>query len=224
MVIPHRRKSFRPVVDGAPPITYLINQNFETPTTGYDNGETWTEAAVGTVEAANTGTVIVGAQSLQIALVSNSGSTYSEFADQTTLFCKFRFRVASTNSGNQTIATIRNGASVLGTIQLAGANRVLRAIVAGGANTNSSAVLPVDTDIYIWFEYVKGTLNVSNAICRAGWSSDGIKPSLATTSTNSAVSTVNATTSDANRLYLGNTANGVIECFYDAVQIASNAF
>lgn len=33
--VPHRRSV------NASSVTYLINQNFETPTTGYDNGETW---------------------------------------------------------------------------------------------------------------------------------------------------------------------------------------
>lgn len=205
-------------------MTFLVNQNFETTTTGYDNSETWVEAGTGTIEAANTSTVIVGSQSLQINLASVPGSTYTEFSAQTSFFVKFRFRVASTNGGNQLIATIRNGATVVGTLTLAGANRVLRATVVGGANGTSTAALPTDSNIYIWFEYIKGTLDVSNAICRAGWSSDGTKPNLSSTGTHSAVSTVNATTSDATRLYLGNTANGIVECFYDVVQAASSAF
>jgi hypothetical protein len=134
-----------------PPPAALLDQNFETGTTGYDNSETWVEAGTGTVEAANTTTVIAGTQSLQFILSGQTGSTYGSFSAQSSLFVRFRFRVASTNGGNQVIATIRNGSTVLGTLTLAGASRVLRATAAGGSNGTSSDVLPLNTDIYIWF-------------------------------------------------------------------------
>lgn len=214
----NRRKAFR---SGGGP-SYLVNQNFETPSTGYDNGESWTEAGTGTIEAANTTTVIVGSQSLQLNLVGQTGSTYVEFTAQSSLFVKFRFRVASTNGGAQVIATIRAGATVLGTLTLAGANRVLRATAVGGSNGTSTDVLPVDTNIYIWFEYVAGT--GSNAICRCGWATTDTKPSLAATGAKTGISSNGTVTASATRLYLGNTNSGTVECFFDVVQAAATAF
>lgn len=221
MVIPHRRKSFRFAASGDAP-AYLVNQNFETPTTGYDNGETWTEAGVGTVEAANTSTVIVGSQSLQILLSAQTGSTYVSFAAQGSLFTKFRLRVASTNGGNQVIATIRDGATIVGTLTLAGANRVIRATAAGGTNATSTDVLPLNTDIYVWFEYVKGT--GANSICRAGWATTDSKPALTSTGGKTALSSNGTATTDATRIYLGNTANGTFEAFFDVVQALNSTF
>ena len=201
--------------------SFLVNQNFETATTGYDNGETWSESGTGTVEAANTGTVIVGSQSLQINLAAQTGSTAVTFTAQGTLFTKFRFRVASTSS-NPTIATIRNGTTTLGSLILVGVNRTMRTMAAGGSNGSSSATLPLNTDIYIWLEYVKGT--GSNAICRAGWATTDSKPALTSTGTQTCLSSNGTSTSDADTLYLGHTVSGTYECFYDAVQASASAF
>lgn len=200
--------------------SFLLNQNFEG--TGYDNGETWTEAGTGTVDEDHTGTVIAGSQSLRINLASQNGSSYTEFTAQSALYIKFRFRVASTNGGNQVVATIRDGATVLGTLTLAGASRVLRATAAGGSNGTSTDVLPVDTNLYVWFEYIQGT--GANAICRCGWATTDSKPSLASTGTKTGVSSNGTSTSQPNRLYFGNTGTGIVECFFDVVQAASSAF
>lgn len=200
--------------------SFLIEQNFEG--TGYDNGETWTEAGSGTIDPDESSVVIEGSQSLQFLLSGATGSSYADFSAQSSLFTKFRFRVASTNGGNQVIATIRDGATVLGTLTLAGASRVLRATAAGGSNGTSSDVLPLDTNIYIWFEYVAGT--GSNAIARCGWATTDSKPSLAATGAKTGVSSNGTATASATRLYLGNTGSGTVECFFDVVQISDTAF
>jgi hypothetical protein len=213
----NRRKAFR---SGGGP-SYLVNQNFETPTTGYDNGESWTEAGTGTVEAANTTTVIVGTQSLQINLAAQTGSTDISFTAQSSLFCKFRFRVAST-SGNPTIATIRNGSTILGSLILVGVNRTLRTVAAGGSNASSSTTLPANTDIYIWLEFVQGT--GANAICRAGWATTDIKPSLTATGAQTCLSNNGTSTAQADHLYLGHSVSSTFQAFYDVVQAAGTAF
>jgi hypothetical protein len=217
-ILQHRRKAFQVVPGGS----FLVNQNFETPTTGYDNGETWTGAGTGTIDPDHTGTVIVGTQSLQINLSGQTGSTYVAFTAQGSLFCKFQFRAASTNTGNQTIATIRNGTTTLGTLLLIGANRTLRAVAAGGSNASSSATIATGTNIYIWFEYGKGT--GSNAICRAGWATTDSKPALTSTGAQTCVSSNGTSTSDADRLYLGHTVSSTFEAFYDRVQASATAF
>lgn len=204
--------------------SFLTNQNFETPTTGYDNGETWVEAGGGTIEPANTTTVIVGSQSLQILLAGQMGSTYHEFTSHSSIFCQFRFRVASTNSGNQVFATIRDGATVLAMFTMAGASRVLRATAAGGANGTSSDAVPLNTDLYVWIEYEAGPGTLS--VARIGWATTDSKPSLASTGAKTGVSTSTSAPAgtSANRLYLGNTGTGTMECFFDAVQVSDTAF
>jgi hypothetical protein len=200
--------------------TYLINQNFEG--SSYDNGETWTEAGTGTVDEDHTGTVIAGSQSLRVNLSAQTGSTYATFTAQGTLYTKFQFRVASTNSGNVTIATIRNGSTTLGTLLLVGANRTLRAVAAGGSNASASGTIATGTNIYVWLEYVKGT--GANAICRAGWATTDSKPALTSTGAQTCFSSNGTSTSDANTLYLGHTVSSTYECFFDAVQVSATAF
>lgn len=197
--------------------SFLVQEGFEG--TGYEN--TWTESATGTVDEDHTGTVIAGSQSLQINLSGQTGSAYVSFAGQSSLFCKFRFRVASTNGGTQPIATIRNGTTVLGTLALAGANRNLRATAVGGANGTAGDTIATTGPIYVWVEYVKGT--GADAIFRCGWSDTDSKPTMTSTGTRTGYSTGSATT-DATRLYLGNTNTGTVECFFDAVQVSATAF
>jgi hypothetical protein len=197
--------------------SYLVDEGFEG--TGYE--ETWTEAGTGTIDEDHTGTVIAGSQSLQINLSAQTGSTAVTFTAQGSLFAKFRFRVASTSS-NPTIATIRNGSTILGSLILVGVNRTMRTTAAGGSNASSSATLPLNTDIYIWLEYVKGS--GSNAICRAGWATTDSKPALTSTGTQTCLSSNGTSTSDADTFYLGHTVSGTYECFYDAVQVAASAF
>lgn len=210
---------FNPFVFATPAASWLVSQNFETEITGYDNGEAWVES--GTVDPAYTSVVLVGGQSLHINLAGAAGSTYVEFADQTVIYAKMKFRVALTNGGNQVIATIRNGATVLATFQMAGANRVLRATATGGSNGTSSDVLPVDTDVFVWLEYAVGS--GSNSIARIGWATTDTKPNMA--STGGKVGVSNGTnTSLINRLYLGNTGSGTMEVYYDAVQASDAAF
>lgn len=197
--------------------SFLLEEGFEG--TGYEN--TWTESATGTVDEDHTGTVIVGSQSLQVNLAAQTGSTYAAFTAQGSLFCKFRYNVAST-SGNPTIATIRNGTTILGSLILVGVNRTMRTTAAGGSNASSSATIPTGTNIYIWFEYVKGT--GANAICRAGWATTDSKPALTSTGTQTCLSSNGTSTSDADRLYLGHSVSSTYECFYDAVQVSATAF
>jgi hypothetical protein len=203
--------------------SFLINQGFEG--TGYDNGETWTGAGTGTVDADETTTVIAGSQSLHITLVSQTGSTYAVFTGQGSVFVKFRLRVASTNGGTQTIATLRNGTTVLASLILAGASRVIRANAAGGSNNTSTGTgseVPVNQDLYVWFEYIKGT--GSNAVCRVGWAATDSKPTFVAAGTTTAISANGSSTSDANRIYLGNPNEGYFDAYFDTVQVSASAF
>jgi hypothetical protein len=215
----HRRKAFR----SAGGSSFLLEEGFEG--TGFEN--TWTTAGTGTVDPDEATTVIAGSQSLQFLLSGTNGSSYASFSAQASLFCKCRFRVASTNSGTQVFATIRSGTTVLATYTMVGASRVLRANAAGGANGTSSDAVPVDTDLYVWIEYQAGPGTLS--VARIGWvavEDYTEKPSLASTGAKAGVSTSTSAPAgtSADRLYLGNTGTGTMECFFDTVQVAATAF
>jgi hypothetical protein len=198
--------------------SFLLEEGYEG--TGYEN--TWTAAGTGTVDPDEASTVIAGSQSLRVNLSAETGSAYAEVSAQSHLYTKFRLRVASTNGGNQTIATIRDGTTTLGTLVLIGVNRVLRVVNPGGGNGSSSATLPTNTNLFIWFEYVQGT--GSNAIVRAGWDTSDSKPSLASSGAQTCYNGAGTSTATANRLYLGHSVSSTYECFFDAVQVSATAF
>jgi len=197
----------------------LLEEGFEG--TGYEN--TWTAAGTGTVDPDEASTVIAGSQSLHINLVSQTGSTYSAYSATGTVFVKFRLRAVSTNGGTQAIATIRDGTNVLATCSLAGSPPKLRANAAGGSNNTSLEAVPDDENLWVWFEYVKGT-GAGDAVCRVGWHDSDVKPTFVAAEQRTAISANGSGTANGSRLYLGNTSSGYFDAYFDTVQVSASAF
>ncbi len=200
--------------------SYLVNQNFEG--TGYDNGETWTSAGGGTVNADYATNPIVGSQSLYIT--GTATSTYRSFSAQDSVFgfARVRFETYDTG-GNRNFWSIRDGSGTsVADFGITSAGK-MRATAAGGSANTSLDTIPTGGgyDLYIWFEYVKGT--GSDAIARVGWSMDGTKPTFAASAAKSAVSSNGTTTSQGARFYWGATASSVFEIVTDKTLISTTA-
>lgn len=206
--------------------SYLVNQNFETPGTGYDNGETWSAgSSTGTVDPDNATNPIVGTQSLNIITSAQTGSTFTSFTAQDTVYGFFRMRINSYGGSTQTIAGVRNtGASLRGTIQLTG-TRQLRALTSGGTGNASTDVIPtgVGNEIYVWFEYVKATVAANDAIMRVGWSADGTKPTFTAGGAKTAISSNGTSQDQMTRVYMGQDASSTWDLTFDRVLISSSA-
>lgn len=195
--------------------TYLVEQGFEG--TGYDNGETWTESVTDTVDEDYATSPAVGSQSLRIVASANINSTYVSFTAQDTVYAFCRFRWVTKGAGTYVLATVRTSSgTVQGSISIL-VTGVLRATATGDASATSTDAIPVDTDIYLWMEFVKGT--GANAIMRAGWSTDGTKPSLAATGAKAAVSSAGTSTAQGARLMLGSSSSNTAEFIYDHVLV-----
>lgn len=193
-------------------VSYLVNQGFEG--TGYDNSETWTEAGTGTIDEDYTTSPIVGSQSLRITLAAQTGSTYAAFTAQDTVYFFARLRFDSITGGaSRTLATFRDGSATVHASLQHSTSGVLRVSATGGTANNSTDALPTATDIYVWFEYVKGT--GTNAIARAGWSTDGTKPTLSAGAAKACVSNDGTSTAQASRIYLGHSASSTIDTVWD---------
>lgn len=208
--LPHRRLAFRKVASGGAAPSYLFQENFEG--AGYENS--WTEAGAGTIDEDNTAVVIAGSESLDINCSSAAGSAFISFTAADTIFVAFKWRHAS---GNAVIASIRtSGASARATLNVA--SGVMRVQASGGTANDSTDALPADTttDIWCWFEYVKGT--GANAIARAGWSTDGSKPTFTASAGKSCVSSDGTGTDQVSRLYIGSTASQTFRHIYDTVR------
>jgi hypothetical protein len=171
--------------------TYLINQGFEG--TGYDNSETWTEAA-GTPNEDDTTSPspIVGSQSLRLDGTSVTQRTdspsYTATAD---VWVYLRLNPATLpSSGNNDFLAIRNGTTQLLSAQI-NASGVLRVNV--GANSSPTvSTMSAGTSYHVWIHYVAGT--GANAVGSVAFSTDGVKPTAgnAFTSMNTGTSTLSA--------------------------------
>ncbi len=207
-----------PYAFGVAEPAWIIKQGFEG--TGYDNAETWTGTGSGTVDPDYTGLVLVGSQSLRLVSSTTTSSTRVEFAGQSKFFCRWQMRLVSVGTGNQIIATIRVTATVRATLTIASGK--LRVTSSGGTANDSANNVPTGTDIYLWFEYESGT--GSNAVTRAGWSTDATKPTLSAGGATSCVSANGTGTDNVTRLYLGHTGNTIWEQVIDEVRALNTAF
>lgn len=167
---------------GGPGPTYLINQNFETPTTGYDNGpETWTNNG-GTINPANTSSPLVGGQSCTLDSAWNEIVSPS-FAGQTDVWLYLRVKPTTgdgftgTGGGGNTLAHIKAADdTVLAALSVKNAVADAKEIylrTEGTDSTVSATTIPgASSDEYhIWIHYVSGDT------CSLHMSTTGVKPS-----------------------------------------------
>ncbi|MEO7723200.1 MAG: choice-of-anchor Q domain-containing protein [Chthoniobacterales bacterium] len=206
-----------PTPTATPTPTPLINQGFAGP--GYDNGETWTPSGKGTIDPDSTSSPIVGGQSLEINLSAKTGKTFASFAAQDNVygFCRIRWH-SHTNS--PAIISFRNSAGfVRGTVSILNATNAMRGAASSGTNADSSTGMPVNTNIYVWFEYQKGT--GSNAIFRCGWSTTGTKPDLSATGAQTCNSSNGMGKDQISRIYLGTGSPVTSDVFYDHILVST---
>lgn len=166
----HRRKAFQA---SAPAATYLRNQNFETATTGYDNGETWT-TSTGSPSPASTATVLLGTQSLSLNSTSTGTRVRSDFGDKDEVWVYFRLQIQGTSpGGDRRIMSIsQNGGSTEAYSLFMTSGRALKLNSAGPNTTN---VLSLNTTYHIWFHALRN-LGTNIGYMEVGFSTDGTKP------------------------------------------------
>lgn len=190
---------------------YLICQGYEG--TGYDNGETWTEGGIN-IDEDYTTSPIVGSQSLRISTSTQAGYAFSSFTANDNAYAFFRFRAAALPGATTNMSTIRDSSgTVLATVALRTDGKLQVTPAGGSAQTTGSAIATA-TDLYIWFEYEKGT--GSNAVARCGFSTDGTKPTMTAGSNGTA-------TAQAGRIYTGATSNSSVDWVYDHVLVSTTA-
>lgn len=137
---------------------FLVCQNFETATTGYDNSESWTES--GTVEAAYTTTALRGTQSCQ---VSNSSYTRFNQGDQTEMYVAFRVAVTDgTPSATTTLLRFYDTAADAAKLDIAATSGVIQC-QHGTVVTNTETTLSDATTYYMWVHY-KGNSGATDGV------------------------------------------------------------
>jgi hypothetical protein len=180
---------------------FLFCQNFQTETTGYDNGpESWTES--GTVNPVSSSPALRGKQS---AALSDSSEIYYTIADTTDLYAFARYQFADATPTSATIifrATHGTGGLAYVTIATTGKLNCY----SGTINNQASSALSPTTTYYIWF----------HATANSG-ATDGIMTVTVSTTPNISEATAalgcSVTAGDdadahISRVYFGNGASG----------------
>lgn len=194
--------------------SYLIKQDFEG--TGYDNGETWTEAGTATPDEDYTGVALAGSQSLRVVTTSATSRSSVSFSAAGTVEVYFLFRpvVASAEAG-LTIVQLRSADDAAEAIRLRWLSSGRLDVRAGGGTVASPVtVLSVDTTYHVWVRFVVGT--GANAVATVAFSTTGTRPS----SGNEFAQTSNGTaTANAGILRLGTITTTTVEMIFDKVRV-----
>lgn len=186
--------------------TYLINQNFEG--TGYDNSETWTETATGTVDEDYTGDVIAGSQSLRIVVSTQTGETRKDITAISDIFVYFRFKRVSGTTLR--LITFRDTTNTRGLVNLNSSGTLT--LNHGSASASTVGTIAASDSVHIWVRYTQGT--GADGFMEVGFSTDGTKP---TSGNNYASTSVGTSTTTVNRIALGTTSNQTAEGIFDRV-------
>jgi hypothetical protein len=200
--------------------TYLLQENFENVSVGYEN--IWTQAGSATTLDAKSTTSpapLQGAQSLAITLAAQTGRTTNVLSSAYgTLDYYFLLDPVSIPAGARPIWACRDSAgNLIGSVQL-NSDGTLRASAGGGTGQNTTDALSALTTYHVFITASKGT--GANGVCTVGFSTDGTRP----TSGNKFKSSSNGTmTTDQDRSIFGSfsAASTTVSFVVDKYRISS---
>jgi hypothetical protein len=152
---------------GNPCASYLVCQNLETSSTGYDNGESWTES--GTINHAYTGVILRGTQSLR--LTGASSYTFTTYASQSHVYSYCDWELKSVPSVLNPFGIHLGGASADTYIEIDNSAGI-RLFSGGGASAPSGSTISLSTKYHLWLEHL------NNGTCVLAMSTTTTKPSV----------------------------------------------
>ena len=134
-------------------VGFVVCQNFETPSTGYDNSETWTEVT-GDPEAAYTTVHLRGAQSWYGEKTAGvSDIAYKTVSAGYDVYFFFRVQVHTTTNNN--IFALREGTAQRFEVNLAGGYFQIQH--GTSTVTDNTTAVQIDTIYFVWGHGVGGT-------------------------------------------------------------------
>lgn len=197
--------------------SYLVNQNFETPVTGYDNGETWVEGGSGTKLPAYAVDPIVGTQSLQISMAGTGGYTSTEFTQQASVICAFRLRIDSFTGETALAAFSTPGPGSNRCTLFLQADGTIRIQLSTGPNNAATDVMPTGTDLWVWMEFTAGS--GGDASARGAWSTTSTKPTIVASGGKTCEATGGGEISQAGNILLGSGDAETAVLVYDVILV-----
>lgn len=212
-------------VAAAPPASgcdgYLICEDFETATTGYDDpAATWTEVepANSVVNPAYATAPLAGSQSLLLDIneYSLTVGVWASFTAQDTVYAYTMFRTNYDVGQDVILLQDSSGNALCRAYRTSG--DVLKAW-SSGSSPDTVATMAINTTYHVWMRYTKGT--GSNAVCSVAFSTDGTEP---TSGNNFASCTDGTETAQAARVYLGGAgSDNTLEKKLDKVRVKTTA-
>ena len=197
----------------------VVCQNFETPTTGYDNGETWeahNAAYVSSADPIYSSSPLRGNQSLRIVAGESApiGGRRISFDAMSECYVAFRMRIDSNSTDNVNILEFHDadGNRIANVAWVSGLMRIYgdHGAQAGSSTTNLSTA----TMYYVWAEYIKGT--GSNGVLRIYGSTSRTKPGTPLVNI-----TAGTATADCSRVVVGGGKS--IDIIFDQIMIRDEA-
>jgi hypothetical protein len=197
---------------------YLLCENFETPTTGYDNpqGLTWTAVpANGIINPAYVTGPLRGSQSLRIyAADYHDGTDTVSFTGGSPRYSAFRLKLITYPTDYTNLVYLMDASgNVLTKLETNNAGRIR--MVHGSVVVDPGITLSTSTLYYVWIEYTKGT--GSNGTLNGYYSTTTTKPGSPTWSI-----TTGTSTADAAKLQF-HIANGPAEYLIDQIIVDSSS-
>lgn len=130
---------------------YDFEENFETPTTGFEGS--W--ATTGTPNPANATSPLRGAQSL--TLESSSDTAETTLTEAPELWVAFRVSFASTATGDVDVVQFFDDTDTRSISFRVRSDGTFAIYSPGGSNINGTTVMAANTTYYVWLHWKKGT-------------------------------------------------------------------
>lgn len=201
----------------------LLVERFEGSNSGYDL--VWTTGGSGgTFDPDYVTNVLQGSQSLRITHSAQSTFRIKTITSQSTrVFMFFRMMVLSGFGGSHEFIGFQNSGSSTSRGHIAltsGASPLLRCLAAGGTNNVSTDIIPLNTHIRVWADYLKNQ-GSNNGTMRAGWSLDGTKPTFTAGGAKTCISANGTNTDNIDRIRVGPAGNETDDLVIDDIHVAT---
>lgn len=215
-VLPNQRHVAAKAAAGSSGPSYIFQENFETPTTGYEN--TWFGTAAGGTLAPATSTSglsLQGAQCLHIIATAQGTFTSANFTSSPEIYIYLLFRIHSTAAANKVPLSLLDNTSttflqlyILATSQLD--------FYDGSNEAKPTDATGLDTSYSVWLHYKKGT--GANAVMEVEYATT---PTQVGSGSKYASFSNGVGTSNVTGINLGDTSAYTSDLYFDKLRIST---
>ena len=155
-------------------VSYVLQENFEYPTVGFDNNNANGWTTNDTVDPVSATITLEGTQCCKLGYNATNGSISVGFAELTNIYLYMLFQATGTN--NSILVSLKNSATVVARAQYvsSGGNKFLIQDDTSSPNVTTIGAWLANTKYHVWIKHLAGT--GANSTGSIGFSSDGVEP------------------------------------------------